>query len=428
MTQHAKKSDHLQLVDVPRTTIVEIPLPLLGALGNVEQSFFELCIEAGQQVLASMMEQDREDLCGPRWKRDPDRKAGRAGTTKSEVTLGGRRIAIPRPRVRSQAGRELELPSYAFAANRDPLNHHTLKAVACGVSTRKYARSLESLPGEIEERSVSRSSVSRRYVAMTTKQMTTWLTTPLGDRHFPIVMIDGIQLGDHLVLIALGIDCDGKKQVLGLREGDTENGQVAKALLRDLVERGLDPERARLFVIDGAKALRSAIRKVFGDRGVVQRCQLHKQRNILGHLPAGMHESVKAILREAWSLRGTKLAKARLERLASSLETDHPGAAASVSEGLEETLTLQGLGIDGTLYRKLRSTNAIENLNSGIATYSKNVKHWQSGSMVVRWVSAAIVEAEKKFRRVQGWRDIEKLVRALDLIEAKEEATAERVA
>ena len=428
MTQHAKKSDHLQLVDVPRTTIVEIPLPLLGALGKVEQSFFELCIEAGQQVLASMMEQDREDLCGPRWKRDSDRKAGRAGTTKSEVTLGGRRIAIPRPRVRSQAGRELELPSYAFAANRDPLNHHTLKAVACGVSTRKYARSLESLPGEIEERSVSRSSVSRRYLAMTTKQMTTWLTTPLGDRHFPIVMIDGIQLGDHLILIALGIDCDGKKQVLGLREGDTENGQVARALLRDLIERGLDPERARLFVIDGAQALRSAIRKVFGDRGVVQRCQLHKQRNILGHLPAGMHESVKAILREAWSLRDTKLAKARLERLASSLETDHPGAAASVSEGLEETLTLQGLGIEGTLYRKLRSTNAIENLNSGIATYSKNVKRWQSGSMVVRWVSTAIVEAEKKFRRVQGWRDIEKLVRAFALIEDKEEAAAERVA
>ena len=428
MTQHAKKSDHLQLVDVPRTTIVEIPLPLLGALGKVEQSFFELCIDAGQQVLASMMEQDREDLCGPRWKRDSDRKAGRAGTTKSEVTLGGRRIAIPRPRVRSQAGHELVLPSYAFAANRDPLNHHTLKAVACGVSTRKYARSLESLPGEIEERSVSRSSVSRRYLAMTTKQMTTWLTTPLGDRHFPIVMIDGIQLGDHLILIALGIDCDGKKQVLGLREGDTENGQVARALLRDLIERGLDPERARLFVIDGAQALRSAIRKVFGDRGVVQRCQLHKQRNILGHLPAGMHESVKAILREAWSLRDTKLAKARLERLASSLEADHPGAAASVSEGLEETLTLQGLGIEGTLYRKLRSTNAIENLNSGIATYSKNVKRWQSGSMVVRWVSTAIVEAEKKFRRVQGWRDIEKLVRAFALIEDKEEAAAERVA
>jgi len=428
MTKHARKSDHLQLVDVPKTAIVEIPLPLLGAIGKIERTFFELCVDAGQQVLASMMEQDREDLCGPRWKRDLDRKAGRAGTTKSEVTLGGRRIAIPRPRVRSQAGHEMELPSFVFAANRDPLDHHTLKAVACGVSTRKYARSLDSLPEEIEERSVSRSSVSRRYVAMTTKQMTTWLTTPLGDRHFPIVMIDGIHLGDHLVLIALGIDANGKKQVLGLREGDTENGHVAKALLRDLVERGLDPELARLFVIDGAKALRSAIRKIFGNRGAVQRCQLHKQRNILGHLPERMHVSVKVILCEAWGLRDAKLAKARLERLASSLEVDHPGAAASVREGLEETLTLQGLGIEGTLYRKLRSTNAIENLNSGIASYSKNVKRWQGGSMVVRWVSAAIVEAEKKFRRVHGWRDIEKLVRALALIEDKEEAAAERVA
>ncbi len=428
MLKHAKKSDHLQLVDAARTATVEVPLPLLGAFANIERSFFDLCIDAGQQVLASMMEQDREDLCGPRWKRDPDRKAGRAGTTQSEVTLGGRRIAVRRPRVRSREGEESVLPSFAFASSRDPLDRHTLEAVACGVSTRKYARSLDALPEEIEERSVSKSSVSRRYVAMTTKQMTTWLTKPIGDRHFPVILIDGIRLGDHTVLIALGIDIEGKKQVLGLREGDTENSRVAKALLRDLIERGLDPERGRLFVIDGAKALRSAVQKIFGDLGVVQRCQIHKQRNILGHLPDGMNESVKAILRQAWSLRDSKLAKARLERLASSLEADHPGAAASLCEGLEETLTLQGLGIEGTLYRKLRTTNAIENLNSGIATYSKHVKRWQGGSMVTRWVGAAIVEAEKKFRRVQGWRDIEKLVRALNVIEAKQEATAERVA
>jgi len=428
MVKHAKKADHLQLVEQPQTTTVEIPLPLLGAFANIERSFFDLCIDAGQQVLASMMEQDREDLCGRRWKRDPDRKAGRAGMTPSEVTLGGRRIGMKRPRVRSQEGKELALPSFAFAAGRDPLDRHALDAVACGVSSRKYARSLDRLPEEIDERSVSKSSVSRRYVAMTTKQMTAWLTTPLGDRSFPIIMIDGIVLGDHTVLMALGIDIEGKKQVLGVREGDTENSRVAKALLRDLVSRGLDPERARLFVIDGAKALRSAIRKVFGDLGVVQRCQLHKQRNVLGHLPDGMQASVKSILQEAWSLGDAKLARARLERLASSLEADHPGAADSVREGLEETLTLQGLGLEGTLYRKLRSTNMIENLNSGIAAYSRNVKRWQGGSMVLRWVSAATVEAEKKFRRVQGWRDIEKLVRVLNVIEIKEEATAERVA
>jgi putative transposase len=428
MTKHAKKSDHLQAVDLPKTMAVEIPLPLLGAFTDIERSFFELCIDAGQQVLGAMMEQDREDLCGPRWKRDPDRRAGRAGTTRSEVTLGGRRIPIPRPRVRSKEGEEVELPSFSFAAKRDPLDRHALNAVACGISNRKYARSLDSLPEDMEDRSTSKSSVSRRYVAMTTKQMTTWLTTPIGDRHFPIVMIDGIHLGDHLVLIALGIDTEGKKQVLGLREGDTENGQVARSLLRDLVERGLDPERARLFVIDGAKALTSAIRKMFGPLAEIQRCQIHKLRNILGHLPDRLHESVKAVLREAWSLGDATVAKRRLERLASSLEADHPGAAASVLEGLDETLTLQRLGIGGTLYKKLRTTNAIENLNSGIVTYSRNVKRWQGGSMVVRWVSAAIVEAEKKFRRVQGWRDIEKLVRALDATQQKQEATAQRVA
>jgi transposase-like protein len=431
MTKHAKKSNHLQAVDLPKTMAVEIPLPLLGAFANIENSFFGLCIDAGQQVLAAMMEKDREDLCGPRWKRDPDRRAGRAGTTKSEVTLGGRRIPVSRPRVRSKEGEEIDLPSFCFATKRDPLDRHALTAVACGISNRKYARSLDPLPEEMEERSTSKSSVSRRYVAMTTKQMTSWLTMPVGDRHFPIVMIDGIHLGDPLVLIALGIDLEGKKQVLGLREGDTENGQVARALLRDLVERGLDQERARLFVIDGAKALTSAIRKMFGPLAAIQRCQIHKERNVLGHLPDHKHQSVKAVLKEAWSQGDAKVAKRRLERLASSLETDHPGAAASVREGLDETLTLQALGVSGTLYKKLRTTNAIENLNSGIVTYSKNVKRWQGGSMVVRWTSAAIVEAERKFRRVHGWRDIEKLVRALDVLEASQQeqgADAQRVA
>ena len=428
MTKHAKNSSHLQIVDLPKTTTVEIPLPLLAAFGNIENSFFDLCFDAGSQVLTAMMEQDREDLCGPRWKRDPDRSAGRAGTTESEVTLGGRRVPIRRPRVRTQDGQEMELPSFAFAAKRDPLDRHAMNAVACGISTRKYARSLEPLPEEADERSTSKSSVSRRYVAMTTKQLTKWLTTPLGDRHFPIVMIDGINLGDHVVLIALGIDSEGKKQILGLREGNTENSQVAKALLRDLVERGLDPERARLFVIDGAKALTSAIGKVFGSLGAIHRCQIHKERNVLGHLPDHLHQNVKSVLREAWGLSDADVAKRRLLRLASSLEADHPGAAASVKEGLDETLTLQRLGISGTLYKKLRSTNAIENLNSGISSYSKNVKRWQGGSMVVRWVSAAIVEAEKKFRRVQGWRDVEKLVTALTAIEQKQEAEAQRVA
>lgn len=427
MSKHAKKSDHLQIAEAPKA-LVEVPLPLLGALTSSRNAFFDLCIDAGRQVLGAMMEQDREWLCGPLWKRDPDRVAGRAGSAPSSVTLGGRRIRMDRPRVRNSEGEEVELPSFAFASSRDALDDRTLEAMACGVSTRKYRRILESVPDDVGERSVSKSAVSRRFVALSQKQMITWLTVPLDGRVFPIVMIDGIVLGDHTILIALGIDTDGKKQILGLREGATENSRVAKALLRDLIDRGLSQEPARLFVIDGAKALRTAIRKIFGHLGVVQRCQLHKQRNVLGHLPDHLHASVKAVLTEAWSMSDAGVAQRRLERLASSLEADHPGAAGSVREGLAETLTLQRVGVDGALYRKLRTTNAIENLNSGIVTYTRNVKRWRGGTMVVRWVSAAIQEAEKKFRRVQGFRDIEKLTKALEAIEAEDKAAAKRVA
>ena len=267
---------------------------------------------------------------------------------------------------------------------------------------------------------------------MTTTQLTRWLTTPLGDRHFPIVLIDGIVLGDHTVVIALGIDTEGKKQVLGLREGHTEHSRVVTALLRDLVERGLDPERAM--------ALRGRRRDKRSPRPSA-RCSAHsrrssdvssdKRRNILGHLPEHLHANVTAVLRDAWAAGDAAQAHRQLERLAASLETDHPGAAASVREGLDDTLTLQRFGMAGTLYTKLRTTNAIENLNGGITTYSRNVKRWRSGTMVVRWVSAAIVDAEKSVSSSDGYTDgakITTLVSALGDLEAKEEASTERVA
>ena len=428
MTQHAKKLRHLQAVAPTKTATVEMPLPLFGVFAGIEHSYFDLCIRAGRHVLDAMMEQDREALCAPRWKRDPARGAGRTGTTPSEVTRGGRRVRMTRPRVQNPAGRALERPSDTCAANRDPLDARALDPVACGISTRKYARSLEPLPDDIEERATSKRAVSRRDVAMTTQPLPHWLTTPLGDRHFPIVMIDGIILGDHTVVIALGIDADGKKQILGVREGHTEHSHVATALLRDLLARGMDPARARLLVIDGAKALAAAIRQVFGALAAIQRCQVHKRRYILGHLPERMHANVTAVLKDAWDTGDPALAERRLTRRATSLSTDHPGAAASVREGLDDTLTLQRLGIDGVLYTKLRSTHAIENLNRGIATCSRHVKRWRGGTMVVRWVSAAIVEAEKRFRRVHGWRDITKRVTALRARATKEETSTARVA
>lgn len=429
MAKHANKSSHLQLVDLPKSVAVQVPLPVLGALANAENAFFDLCVDVGQQVFAVLMEQDREFLCGPKGKHDPERQASRTGSTPSDITLGGRRIPVRRLRARSRDGAELALPSFAFAADRDPLDRRTMEAMACGVSTRKYRRSLEKLPEDQKQRSTSKSAVSRRFVALSRKQMTEWLSAPLADRDIRVLVIDGIVFHDHTVIIVLGIDSDGKKHVLGLREGTTENSGVAKALFRDLLDRGLDPDRARLFVVDGSKALKTAIRKVFGRLGIRQRCQIHKRRNILEHLPEHRHASVDRILREAWDSADADLAKRRLEGLASSLEAEHPGAAGSIREGLDETLTLQRLGIEGALYQTLRSTNTIENLNSLIATYTRNVKRWQGGSMVLRWASAAVLDASKRFRRIRGYRDLDRLTRGLEQIEQEQEtATDQQVA
>jgi transposase-like protein len=413
MAKHpTKKSPRQDLVAVNAAT-VPIPLPLLSALEDAESAFFGLCVETGKQVLAAMMEYDRIALCGPAGRHDAERQAVRAGSTHSAVVLGGRRIDMRRPRVRSVAKRELRLPSFETASNEDPLDRHTLEAIASGVTMRRYARSLEPLPAGEADRSTSRSAVSRRFVALTQKRLAEAFSKPLADLDLRVVMVDGIAFRDHCVLLALGVATDGTKHVLGLWEGSTENSTVAKALLRDLIERGLPTDRALLIVIDGSKALRKAVRDVFGGLGLVQRCQVHKERNVLEQLPQAMRPSVRRALRQAWAASTAELARRQLLRLAASLETEHPGAAASLREGMEETLTLLRLGIDGALYRTLRSTNPIENLNGSVAGYTKNVKRWRSGRMILRWVGAAVVEASKGFRKIRGHRDLSQLVLAL---------------
>lgn len=394
---------------------LQLPLPLLSLLKTAREGFFELCVLVGQQALHALMEQDRTELCGPPWSRDLSRVAVRGGSTSSEVTLGGRRVKVRRLRATSVEGKELELPSFAWAADRDPLDEHTWRAIAAGVSTRGYTETLEPLPEELEQRSMSSSSVSRRFVALSQRQLSACLSRPLAELDLWVVMIDGIAFRDHTILVTMGIDSTGKKHVLGLREGTTENASVARALLSDLVNRGLPADRPLLFVIDGAKALRKAIRDVFGEAGVVHRCQIHKIRNVLEHLPQHMHATVRRAMNDAYKSSKPKSALRQLERLADSLESDHPGAAGSLREGLEETLTLQSLGIKvgGTLWKTLRSTNPIENLNGGVAKFTRNVRRWRNGSMILRWVGSAILEAEKKFRRVRGHREIPVLIQAL---------------
>lgn len=393
---------------------VQVPLPLLDVLVDAKTAFFGLCLTAGQQVFQTLMEQDRTQLCGPKNVPDSERRAYRGGSAPSEVVLGGRRIVLPRLRARSVTGEELTLPSFAYASARDPLDAHTLEAIAVGVTTRKYPRTLAPLPPAVIERAASKSAVSRRFVALTSARLTTWLATPLDGLDIRVVLIDGLHFRDHVILLALGVDAQGTKHVLALREGTTENATVCKALLADLRERGLALDRPTLFIIDGGTGLRKAIRESSGALGLVHRCQVHKTRNVLEHLPEALRPRIRRALAEAYGLADAALAKRRLTQLADGLARTHPGAAASLREGLDETLTLQGLGVTGALYRTLRSTNAIENLNGLVGRFVRNVRRWRDGRMLVRWIAAGLHDAGRSFRRVRGHAELAALVRALD--------------
>ena len=423
MAKHDRRKRSSQPPD-SRTASIQVPLPVLSVLNGAREAFHGLCITTGLQVLQAMMEGDRDDLCGPKGRHQVERPAWRGGSVASQVTLGGRQVAVPRLRVRSADG-EVTLPSFEWAAATDPLDEHTLAAVAAGVSTRRYAGTLDPVPAEVAERGASSSAVSRRFVSLSAKRLQSFLSRPLGELDLRVVCIDGKVFREHCMVVALGIDTQGCKHVLGLREGATETTAVASGLLSDLVTRGLPTDRTLLFVIDGSPGLRRAISDVFGSHGVVQRCQVHKLRNVIGHLPERLHASVGKALRDAWGLDSADRALRVLKRLAGSLERDHPGAAASIREGLEETLTVKRLGLTGTLERTLRTTNIIENLMSSVEGYTRRVKRWRGGGMIQRWVASALVEAEPRFRRVRGYRDLRYLVAALDALASPDDAVAD---
>ena len=393
---------------------IEFSLPVAGALNDVRSAFFGLCVNAGKAVLTAMMEEERAAVCGAKGVPSPTRSAYRGGHTRSQVTLAGQRIAIARPRARHMQTGEVSLPSFQWATHRDPLDAATIAAIAAGVSMRRYGTTLDPLPRGESASAVSKSAVSRRFVALSTERLEQWLESRLDHVRLPVVMIDGIHFKDRVVLVALGFDTEARKHVLGIREGSTENTRVVRSLISDLIARGLDADTPRLWVIDGGKALRRAIIELFGASALVHRCQEHKRRNVLDHLPKHLHASVGRAMNDAWHSKNAALAKRQLERLANSLAKAHPGAAASLREGLAETLTLITLGIHGALYRTFRTTNPIENLNGLIGHYTRNVKRWRDGEMVLRWIGTALHEASGGFRAVRGFRDMKPLVAALE--------------
>jgi transposase-like protein len=409
-------------VSVAQATNDQVVLPervqeALGQLvGAAKEGLLALSVGVGLGVLTELMEEEVDEVVGPRGEHDRERSAVRHGHESGEVTLGGRRVAVERPRARSVDGsEEVALQTYSHFADRDPLARVVLERMLAGVSTRRYRRTAEPVGGQVEAkaRSTSKSSVSRTFVERTREALGELMSRRLGDVRLAVMMIDGLELKGRTNVVALGITTEGQKVPLGLWEGSTENATIATALLSDLVERGQDPEQGMLFVIDGAKALRKAIRSVFGEVPV-QRCVRHKERNVIDHLPERDRPAVKTRLRRAWAQTDHAIALEQLRVLVSELDRTHPGAAGSLREGMEETLTLIRLGIKGSLKRTLQSTNPCESMIEIVRRTQRNVKRWQNGEMGLRWTAAGMLEAERQFRRIIGYRDLAKLAVAIE--------------
>src|SRR3954465_13537482 len=390
-------------------TVLEVLGELVGA---AKEGLLALSVGVGLGVLHELLEVEVDEVVGPKGRHIADRAAVRHGHQDGEVTLGGRRVPVSRPRARNADGeREVELATYAHFAARDRLPDVMLERMLAGVSTRRYARTGEPVGGEVDEvaRSTSKSAVSREFVSRTRENLVELMSRPLGDLRLAVLMLDGIDLKEPCCVVALAIDTDGIKHPLGLWDGSTENATVATTLLANLVERGLDVEQGVLVVLDGAKALRKGVRDVLGVHTPVQRCVRHKERNVLGHLPERNQPLVRRRLRVAWALDDHDRALGQLRILADELARSYPGAAASLREGIEETLTVTCLGVRGRLKRTLASTNPCESMIDTVRRVARNVKHWSNGDMCLRWTAAGMLEAEQQFRKIIGYRDLAKL-------------------
>jgi putative transposase len=384
--------------------------------GCMREGLLALAVGTGLQVMQALMEADVTALAGPKGRHDPGRAAVRHGHERGSVTLGGRRVPVTRPRVRAADGSgEMAVPSYELFGGTEILGAMAMERMLAGLSTRRYPVGLEPVGERVTATAsaTSKSAVSRKFVAMTETALAELLAADLSGLDLVALMVDGVHFGESCCVVALGIDAEGVKHPLALVEGATENATVVTELFTGLRERGLDVTRPILVGIDGAKALRKAVVDVF-DHPVIQRCQLHKIRNVQDRLPQRLRGPVGKKMRAAYHADSALEAEAALTALARELDKTHPSAAASLREGLAETLTVLRLGLPPTLARTFRSTNAIESMISICRDHARNVKRWRDGQMALRWCAAGMVEAGKQFRRVNGHLHLPKLRAALD--------------
>jgi hypothetical protein len=398
---------------------VAVPGQVIVSMAEIAESAKEgllaLAVGTGLQVMASMFDEDAARLCGPDGKHNRDRAGYRHGTGDGSVTLGGRRVPVTRPRVRAADGSgELHLPSYDLFSSTEILTRLALEKMLAGLSSRRYGHGLEPAGQAVEAQaaSTSKSAVSRRFVAATETALGQLMSRRLDDLDLAVFMADGVHFGEHTCVVALGIDIDGVKHPLALEEGSTENATLVTDLITGLRDRGLDVTRPILAVIDGSKALSRAIKDVF-DKPLIHRCQQHKIRNVRDKLPEKLRTVVEKRMREAYHASSAVEAEGLLTALARELDRTHPGAAASLREGMAETLTILRLGVPPTLARTLHSTNPIESMIEICREHSKNVKRWRDGQMALRWCAAGMLEADHQFRRVNGHLHLPKLRAAL---------------
>ena len=387
--------------------------PMVELIEQGQLAVEELVGQLGQAALEAVLLVSAEQVAGPPHPGRPGSAIRRHGQQGGVVALSGQRVRVSKPRLRRRGGgegAEVAVPAYAAMQSDEGLRGRLLSILLRGVSTRNYQQVLPEMAGQC---AVSRSAVSRQFAEASAQALKTLCERRFDDVELLIVYLDGKDFGGHQVVYAVGVDVEGRKHVLGLTEGATENAVVVTRLLEDLVERGVRPDRRRLFVIDGSKALRKALDQVYGRRNPVQRCQAHKRRNVLSYLPKELQGQVAAALRAAWKLE-PKEGMARLRTQIAWLEREHPQAAASLREGMEETFTINALGLSPMLRKCLATTNVIESSLSGVQGRSGRVTRWRDGEMALRWAAAAALETEKRFRKIMGHRDLWMLKAALD--------------
>jgi transposase-like protein len=378
-------------------------VPMVERVEQADIAIDEVIGVMGRATIEAVLEMSAGGVAGPKQRgkaREPEAVVW-YGRQDGQVYLSDRKLRVKRPRLRKQGqgkGGEVEVPAYKAMQTRSRLADRMLEILMAGVSTRTYERVIPDMADAV---GISRSAVSRETIEAGTHVLKELAARRFDDVDLLVLYLDGVRFGRYHVLAAVGVDDDGKKHVLGFAEGASENTEVAAGLLRDLVERGIDPRRRRLFVIDGSKALRKAVDLVFGATNPVQRCRNHKLRNVLGHLPKDQHDQVRSAMGAAWRLEASE-GQRKLEQLARWLEREHPTAAASLREGLEDLFTINRLGLPAQLRRCLATTNLIDSTHSGMRQKTRRVTNWQSGEMALRWTAAAFAATAKNYRRIIG--------------------------